>query len=220
MANSLTIFSKDGVSNLLKRGASLVFAGSDGKGCCCCSGGCIVTTVTLIRPIVWPGVSKCAKGFSKYKKIKDAPSECRGGTDWRIINLPTCQVIKSGQIDNGELNGLPNDACYPMPYEPPCVTKDSPFTFASLLWGSPLLYLAHSMGLLDTQTIAAILGSLILGLHCDGDLSCRYVLQLQIGCRKNGKVIWPGPDPCVPAIADHNGPGIPWEDNMPDPIVP
>ena len=190
-----------------------------GEPCCCCEKGCVVTTVTLIRPIVWPGVTGCARGFSKYQLLADHPDKkCASSTKWRIINLPTCQIVASGDIDttSGRLSGLTDSACYPMPYEPPCPNK-GPFTLSSLLW-APLLYVAYAADLFSVDFIAALFGSLVFALHCDGDLSCRYVLQLQTGCIKDGKTLWPGADPCVPDARSHSG-GV-WGGGSQDVTVP
>jgi hypothetical protein len=132
--------------------------------------------------------------------------------------LPTCVVIASGDIDptSGRLSGLNDSACYPMPYEPPCPNR-GPFTFSSLLW-VPLLYVAYAADLFNLDFIAALCGSLIFALHCDGDLTCRYVLQLQTGCVKDGKTLWPGPDPCVPDARSHDG-GV-WGGGSRDVTVP
>lgn len=188
----------------------------DQEPCCCCKEGCIVTTVTLNRPIVWPGVKRCANGWLKYEYTYTHPAQCSSQTDWRIINLPTCQIIASGKINGGKLEGLKDSACYPMPYEPPCPNR-GPFTFSSVLWWLPFAYLAYACDFFDIQWLIGI-STTALGLHCDGDLSCRYVLQLQTACVRNGELIWPGhPTPCSPVPRSYSG-GI-WGD-APDVEVP
>lgn len=184
----------------------------DIEPCCCCEYGCVITTATLIRPIVWPGVERCLVGWLKYEKVCDIPPQCRGNTDWRLINLPTCEIVATGKIRNGKLDGLKNRACYQMPYgagglpnpDYPECTGGAPIKFVSWLW-LPLAYLAYAADLLNLETLVALFSSTFVALHCDGDLSCRYVLQLQTGCLKNGKILWPGDDPCVPDTPDHGG---------------
>jgi hypothetical protein len=204
----------------MSKGSGGIFFGTEECFCGGCTG-CIVTTVTLIRPIDvsnQASVKHCAYGFLKYDKLCEHPKEkrCQRAKKWRIINLPTCQVIASGNIENGVLVGLKDRACYPMPYNNPCPNKGD-FTFESILW--PLiLVLSYNLlpSLIDLKFLISILATIgIFGLHCDGDLSCRYVLQLQTAVECNGKIKWPN-DPCVPNPASHTGI---WND-VPDPEVP
>lgn len=183
--------------------STLILSESEKELCCCCTGGCVITTITLIRPIVWPGVARCATGWLKYEDVSSHPSQCRANTEWRLINLPTCEIVAAGKIEDGKLIGLKDRACYPMPYEPPCPNK-SPITFSSILW-LPLAFFAYAANLLDIETLIALLGSSMVALHCDGDLSCRYVLQLQTACKKDGELLWPTPTPCVPDTPVHSG---------------
>jgi hypothetical protein len=90
-----------------------------------------------------------------------------------------------------------------MPYEPPCPNR-GPFTVSSILW-LPLAYLAYAANLFDIDFLVALFGSAMVALHCDGDLTCRYVLQLETACQKEGKLVWPSPDPCVMASPVHAG---------------
>jgi hypothetical protein len=185
-----------------KCGGILVEADAEDEPCCCCFKGCVVVTVTLHRPIVWPGVSRCAYGWRKYENVSSHPVDCRSNTHWRIINLPTCTVYKSGEIKNGVLQDFFDRACYPMPYDSPC-PNHGPFTFSSILW-LPIAYFLVAQNILDWEFV-----------HCDGDLSCRYVLQLQTACEKDGQLIWPEPE-CVPVAKGKDGI---WTD-VPDPEVP
>jgi hypothetical protein len=202
---------------------------------CFCGGctGCIITTVTLIRPI-WDTtgtVKRCAYGFLKYEKLCDHPDEkrCKKAKKWRIINLPTCQVITSGDIDaSGTLVGLKDKACYPVPYAAgACADRPNggrgPFTFESILWPLILIfgYNIFLQNLIDTKLLIYLLANIgIIGLHCDGDLTCRYILQLQTAVECNGKIKWPN-DPCVPRAGIHDGVWIidPIND-LPNPKVP
>lgn len=199
---------------LTKCGGVLVEADAEDEPCCCCTKGCVVTTVTLNRPIVWPGVSRCAYGWLKYENVSSHPADCRGNKKWRIVNLPTCTVITSGDIVNGVLQGLKDRACYPMPYEPPCPNRSGAWTFSSILW-LPIAYFLVASNFLNWEFVLALFSSAAFGLHCDRDLTCRYVLQLQTGCEKDGDILWPEP-PCVPQTGVHSGI---WGD-VPDVEVP
>lgn len=217
------------MSSAKKAGGS--FFGVDDCYCGCCNG-CVVAEVTLYRPIVWPGVKRCAIGWRKYKNLKDHPREkrCKKAKQWRILNTPTCQVVASGKINcDGDLEDLPDSLCYPMPYEPPCPNKDGPWDCdggncpkLQMILLPFIFYMGYSLfnDFMDTSTLLSLLtGSMALGLHCDGDLTCRYLLQLQTGCLcpESNKIVWPGADPCVPNAPVHGG--VPWQD-VPNPTVP
>jgi hypothetical protein len=201
--------------------STLILSESEKEPCCCCTAGCVITTITLIRPIVWPGVARCATGWLKYEDVSSHPANCRSNTEWRLINLPTCEIVASGKIENGKLTGLKDRACYPMPYwegATPC-PPPGPITFSSLLW-LPLAFFAYAANFLDIETLIALLGSSMVALHCDGDLSCRYVLQLQTACKKDGELLWPEPNPCVRQLPNHGGGGIPRDGGGGDFPVP
>lgn len=200
-----------------------LFFGRDDCRCGCCNG-CVVTEFVMYRPHIdnWPtepigDYRRCGEGFSKYKKLTDIPKEkrCSRPAQWRIINVPTCQVISSGKICNGELEDLPNSVCYPAPYIDVKKTdwgrcNDSP---TSNDWACPenacpklpillIPFLMYLSAYLDLGWLMQALGmgGIAFGLHCGGDLRCRYVIQLQLGCLcpKSNKVVWPGGDPCTP----------------------
>lgn len=169
------------------------FAEPTGFECCCapeCKEGCEVVTVHMTRDVLSEnqpvdGPVYCSSGWSAYRDVEYHPDPgcSKQAAKWRLINLPTCGVIKQGDIRDGFLVGLPNQICYP-PYNGRGCTHGS-WTFGSILWW------IFWIGLVSARILNFIDDDLLFGgasggyqyaFHCDSTLSCYYIVRLELGC--------------------------------------
>lgn len=171
------------------------FAKPTGFDCCCadeCTEGCSVVTVHMVRDVLMennspdePTPTYCSTGWSAYRDVEYHPDPgcSRQASKWRLINLPTCGVLKQGDIRDGFLVGLPNRVCWP-PYNGRTCNHGS-WTFGSILWWIFWIGLvsARILNFIDDDLLfGGAAGGYQYAFHCDATLSCHYILRLELGC--------------------------------------
>jgi hypothetical protein len=146
----------------------------------------------------------CSTGWERYKELKNHPTEeaCKKGMDkWRLINYPTCGILKEGDISDGMLVDLPREVCYPPYTGYNCRSSErTVWTFKTILWWivwTTSILSAKILSLIDDEMLLGFL-SMPIALHCDGERSCRFKVGLEVGKKKKDPITgeewicWPG----------------------------